>query len=151
PRRIDEMLASDDDTAREQAIGHALAAKPPLVDRLLRAARDSATPGSLRCTALLAAVEAAADDPDVAAAVLDLSAGADRGVRRTAIELLARLGGRGADRAAALLRSGDFDEPLRGPLCRAVAAGPGALEFLLTAPSVEIAFAVLDAVGSAPA
>lgn len=148
PSDIDEMLGSSDDTTRETAIGLASRAEPPLLDRLLRTARDETAPGSLRMTALLAAVEAAPEDASVVAALIELTSDRNVDVRRTAVSLLERTGARGADRAVQMLRDGDYAGDLLASLARTVAASDRALTFLLSQPAPEAAFAVLSAIGS---
>lgn len=147
PSDVDEMLGSSDDTTRETAIGLAARAEPPLVDRLVRTARDESAPGSLRTTALLAAVEAAPEDATVVAAVVELTSDRNVDVRRTAVSLLDRAGPRGADRAVQMLRDGDYAGDLLGSLARTVAVSDRALTFLLGQPAPETAFAVLRAIG----
>jgi hypothetical protein len=144
---LDAMLRSSDDTEREAAIGLAARADPPEVARLLAVARDAGTPGSLRATALLAAANAAPDDARVAAAVIELTSDRNVDVRRAAIGLLPWTGASGADRAAALLRSGEYAADLLEPLARAVAASSRAAEFLAGRPAADAAFAVLHAIG----
>jgi hypothetical protein len=144
---LDSLVRSADDGDRETAIGLALAADPPRIDRLLQIARDAAVGGSLRATALYAAVEAAEGDADVGAAVADLAADRDVVVRRTAIELFPRIGVRGAERAILLLRSGDYPDELLAPLANAVAMSEKALDFLLGRSEPDAAFAVITALG----
>jgi hypothetical protein len=145
---VDAMLRSSDDGDREAAIGAAMRSDPPMIAQLLRVARDAKAGGSIRSTALLAAIEAAPVVPCVAAAVVALTGDRDPGVRGTAIELLPRLGGAGADRAAAMLQAGDYDAARLDPLARTVAASDRALDFLLSGPPAETAFAVIRAIGA---
>lgn len=140
---LDALLRSSDDGDREAAIGSALRSDPPDIARLLRVARDNSVGGSLRSTALLAATEAAPASAEVGAAVVDLTEDKDPDVRRTAYELLARVGPAGADRAVALLRDGDFPGDLLVPLARTVGASDRALDFLLDRPHPETAFAII--------
>lgn len=142
---LDALASSGDDGDRETLIGLALAADPPRIDRLLKVARDTKIGGSLRATALYAAVEAAEEDAGVGAAVADLSVDADVLVRRTAIELFPRIGARGADRAIQILRAGDYPAEFLAPLARAVAMSEKALDFLLGPCDPEAAFAVIGA------
>ena len=144
PRRIDELLASAADADRELAMGMALAASPPMTDVLARVARE-AKYGSLRATALAALAEAAPDDPATADAVIALVSDPHADVSRAAADRLGLIGLRGADKAASMLRSGDFASHLLPSLVTALAASPRAVDFLLARPEPSVAMALLAA------
>ena len=142
---LQEMLESSDDVSRETAIGLAATADPPRIGFLLRLARDEDVPPSTRATALAAAVEASGNSAAVAAVVVELASSAEIEVRRAALERLGATGAAGANLAAELLASGDYDPSLLDALAAAVAPPARAAGRLRGRPESAVTWAVLRA------
>ena len=138
----DRLLRDDTYASHAAAIGLAIRADPPALDLLLSAARDTEYP-DLRGAALLAAAEVDLEDDGVRSLILDLALDSDPFVRRSASDLLRRLGDEGGRRAAAILLKGDYSSEVIDALTVAVAGSSAAANFLGAAPPPDAAFKVV--------